>query len=210
MGGGVKLIPGTRHLWFMTAIALCYCITPVLQKNRNQALPIFILIGLCQLLAYKFLSGKLSFTLSWFFLYSLGYMYANITKRHQMLMIGIIGILIFVLLINISWSDIIQYFNAKGRFLHDLLGCFILIWGVKLFTTFSASLKILPITSIIDKYSFQIYIIHYFLLIGPFSLAHLTDNNIINIVVSFTVIVISTLLFTKICIKSNKLLFVKK
>lgn len=117
--------------------------------------------------------------------------------------------MIFVLLMNISWPDILEYFNAKGRLIHDLLGCFILFGGVKIFTTLSTSLKVLPIISIIDKYSFHIYIIHYFLLIGPFSLAHLTNNNIVNIMVSFTIIVISTLLFTKMCIKSNKLLFIK-
>lgn len=191
--GGIDLISGTRHLWFLTAIALCYLSTPFLQTLRDKADLFFPILCVVLLISYKFLPGTYAFIISWIVLYSIGYMYAcNSEKYSTLYLFGIIVAFIAVLMF-VHWNNVLAYFDKYGRIFHDLLGCLILFGGFRFLCAFK-NIRLHPCLSIIDKYSYHIYIVHYFLLIGPFSLAHITHNNHINVFIVVVAIVVFTIL----------------
>lgn len=194
LGGGT--ISGIRHLWFMTAIALCYCSTPLLQlfKNKsNYILPILILLIVFN---YYLVWAQLAFMLSWILVYAAGYLFANI--GYKRLAVLLITILMIALSCVLEWSEILNYFNPKNRLWHDLLGIAFLLNCYWILSN-CIRIKMPEWLTKIDKYSFHIYIIHYFLLIGPFSMAHLFDNILWNVIISFGLIVVMTTIYVQIC-----------
>lgn len=192
--GGVELIPGTRHLWFLTAIALCYLSTPFLQVLKNNANVLFPILCVLLLMSYKLFPGTYAFIVSWILLYSIGYMYACLSNKYSILYLLLITVALIAILMFVHWDNMLAYFDKYGRLFHDLLGCLILFGGFKFLCSLK-NIRLNSFLSLIDKYSYHIYIIHYFFLIGPFSLAHITHNNYINILIATaTIIMFTTLL----------------
>ncbi len=191
----------------MTAIALCYCFTPTLQlikSKSNLILPILILVIA---LNYYLVWAQLAFMFSWILVYAVGYFLANI--GYKKLFIILITILTIALSCVLEWREILDYFNPKNRLWHDLFGIAYL-FNILLFFSNILRLKLPKGIAIIDKYSFHIYIVHYFLLVGPFSMAHHFDNIIINIVISFGLIVVMTTIYVQICNRLNVRLQISK
>lgn len=190
--GGVDLIPGLRHLWFITAIMFAYLITPILQRLKDYsdvALP-FLLLTVA--FGYLFIPMRYMFLLSWSFLYAIGYMIANVRLRR----IYEIGILVFfiVLAFYVKWDHILNYFSPVGRLFHDVAGVFFVVWGIRLFST-KLFTKIPSFVVFFDKYSFDIFLVHYILFVGPFSMAYLTANMFLNIFLFIIVTAFLTFLF---------------
>lgn len=137
---------------------------------RNHA-DIYILSGIFSLLfSYYCLPGPIVFMLSWIVLYSIGYLFVS-SKYQKQWIITIISIVLMTILICLltGWSSVTHYFNPIGRCLHDFGGlCLVLL---PLFLLRDKKINLPTIVKILDKYSFQIYLIHYIIIIGPFSLA---------------------------------------
>lgn len=206
--GGKFLVGGTRHLWFLTAIAMAYCITPILQKLKSYACIVFCLLWVTQVFAYFFLPKSFAFILSWLSLYGIGYMFANMNRKSQDFMLIFLLAIMAIILCYIHWSQITVYFNPLNRLMHDVLGSLLLFGGYKLLC-WLPSIRLTTIAKLIDNYSYHIYIIHYFLLIGPFSLLHITDSVYSNILISFVSIIIITSIFAVICQSINNVLIRK-
>ncbi|MBQ6038516.1 MAG: acyltransferase [Bacteroidaceae bacterium] len=191
--GGIELIPGTRHLWFLTAIALCYLSTPLIQELKEKGTLLFPILCILLLISYKFLPGTYAFIVSWVLLYSMGYMYACSSEKYSIIYLLAIAVTFITILMFVRWDNLLAYFDKYGRLFHDLLGCLILFGGFK-FLCLYKNIRMNSFLSLIDKYSYHIYIIHYFFLIGPFSLAHITHNNYINILIAIVTIIAFTAL----------------
>lgn len=65
---------GLEHLWFLTAILLCYLATPFLQWLRGRFTPRFSGIHTYRCVAVR-RAALLPFCFSWFYLYALGYLF---------------------------------------------------------------------------------------------------------------------------------------
>lgn len=122
------------------------------------------------------------------------------------------GLLILetALLVIIAWNfDIVKsYFHPLNRIFHDVSGVFIVIMGIQVLS--KVKIKNIPaIVGLFDKYSFHIFIVHYFFVIGPFSLAHITPYIIVNILFILVVTFIATFLFVNYNNLANRLVFDK-
>ena len=173
--GGVY---GLDHLWFLTAIAACYLITPILQKLRKYAfsmLPLILLIGLLQ---FYFIE-KFENVFSWLFLYSIGYFFAIVNPWQRALFAFATIILSLFTIKNLEWSMLINDTIESLRF-HVFGGSIIFITAYYLLQKISYG-KYIGTIKIIDRYSFYIYITHHVFIIGAFSLANITDSRLINI-----------------------------
>ena len=60
---------------------------------------------------------------------------------------------------------------------------------------------------VLDKNSFQIFIVHYFFVRGPFSVAHISPKVAINIILIITITIVSTIVFVQLNKLANKVLF---
>lgn len=206
---GGEMLPGIRHLWFITAIMFAYLTTPILQRLNNYAKWLFpILLG-CVGLLYMIAPMPLVFLASWFFLYDICYLYVHLnqTKYYDIGLLVLESLLILLVCIHTDVLNI--YFDLLNRLFHDVSGILIVLIGIRLLSKLDIK-GVPPIVDWLDRYSFHIFIVHYFFLIGPFSLAHLTNSVFINLAISCLAIIITTLAFSKICNIVNVYLLLKK
>ena len=178
MGG---VIGGLNHLWFLTAIALCYAITPVLQFIRRYS-ELLLWIEVCLVILWLTLIylpiGQSQLT--WLVLYSLGYFIAKTTPRERFLL-SLIAVCYFSLLMtDFSWTFLLEpYWSLK---FHISLAIILFLFGKYFFR----KLKIKKIPWSIrelDYYSFHIYIVHHVLIFPPFSMLQVTGWEPVNIII---------------------------
>ena len=191
-------IPGLSHLWFMTAIMLAYFTTPLLQKLKKQSEFCSFILLVIVLFLYTFIVSKstvrLLFGLEWFWLYAFGYFFANISSKSQKLYIAIFSICYLYLFTQINQVFEIGLWTKLGRRHHCTLGILLFTLGVTYLKCYINSSKIMPIFKWFDKYSYFIFLTHFVVMIGDFSLAHITDYIAINILLMLVATAVLTYL----------------
>lgn len=196
-GGAFARIDGLRHVWFITAIMCAYMITPLLQKIRKYsvvALPLTIAVvavAYCTAPSLRYV-----FVFSWVYLYAIGYLFVNLEKKWRLFYIILSAIVICILCSNISGQDFRNSYHANYRLIHDVVGIFVVIVGVWLLSLFK-KLKVPKIVSFLDKYSFHIFIVHFIIMCGPFSMAYITSYIGLNVVIMLLTSSLATFMFVK-------------
>lgn len=194
-GGSFARIEGLRHVWFLTAIMCAYASTPILQRVKSNSglalLFVFVLAG-CSYLVFPTL--RYTFVFSWVYLYAIGYLYVQLNPKLKHIFDGLCLVAIVVVLAVLKWDDLLHVYSFKYRVVHDLVGVFAVVWGVKLLS-WVPNLKVPKIISLFDKYSFHVYLVHFIIMHGPFSMAQLTNHAWINITLMLFTTVLSTYLF---------------
>ena len=184
--------PGITHLWFLTAIMLCYFITPILQKLKKYS-TIFLVVGLILVTLNYAVFKKQITRIDWFFLYSVGYFYPNI-KPYMKTTFNILVVIAFVfILFNFSWPKLLDYNGVYTRVFHDVLAFLIVFNAITFFKWFKIT-NIHPFIRQFDKYSFYVYITHHIFILGPFSLVYLTRFLLLNIAIIIAMIILATTL----------------
>ena len=111
--GGVD---GISHFWFMTAIALCYISTPLLQKIKEKgyvsiSLLVLSIIGLLNFLLFDFLLVYFSCL----FVYSFCYLFACVKSNlKRIYALSLLGGFIYILTI-LKWDIILDYTNVINK-----------------------------------------------------------------------------------------------
>lgn len=208
MGGG--MVQGIRHLWFITAIMFAYLTTPLLHCLRNYADWVLPILLICVGVSYWMIPGPWVFIASWIFLYAIGYLYVQLNNQRQRFYeIGLILLEIsLIVLVTLKFDIVTNYFHPLNRVFHDVSGVFIVILGIKLLT--SLHLRHVPkIVDIFDKYSFHVFLVHYFFVAGPFSLAHITPYKFVNVLSIIVTVIVTTCIFVKLNDLANRLFFDK-
>lgn len=187
-------IKGLSHLWFMTVIALCYLITPVLQivSKCRVVIPLFLFVSLLIFFVFKILIAPFS----WFFVYILGYLYAT-ERGYRKFFISVFVSALFVWsAVSISWDDILNYKNILNQIFHAFSGLMIIICTISIFKRLKLELngKILNFT---DGHSFEVYLIHHIFILGPFSLMQFTRFELVNILMVITLTLILSILLKR-------------
>ncbi len=202
------MLQGIRHLWFVTAIMFAYLSTPILQWLSKYADWLFPVLLVCVGVSYVVAPGFLVFAGSWVFLYAIGYLYNHLNRKK----IYDIGLLLLetALIVFIAWDFdfVTHYFHPLNRVFHDVSGVFLVIIGILVLSRIS--IKNIPsVVELFDKYSFHIFIVHYFFVIGPFSIAHITPYIIVNILCIIATTIVATFLFVKLNNLANRFVFDK-
>ena len=179
-------IPGAAHLWFLTAIFLCYLLLPVLQKIREDRRKIkcfnIILVVTTFILCY--LNRNLGTIFVCLCTYSIGYFYLRKIYTTKVNRIIIIILFIFDLGLRLIFKMLLD-----ETILYDLI-----IVGI---TQIIASMCIIllikkinlekisnfKIINLLDKYSFYVYITHYFFMTGSASVMSVTPYLGVNTVI---------------------------
>lgn len=181
--GGVT---GASHLWFLTAIFICYLMLPVFQivKKNKKMINIFNILLLGITIGVCYLNRVVGMQFVCLCTFSVGYFYFEklYNKNINMILVGLI------LIIDMIFRIISKYF-FDGMIIYDLIIvgisqviasiCIMLL--IKLFT--KNKTKSSFFINILDKYSFYLYITHYFFIKGNVSIMNVTSNFIINVIV---------------------------
>lgn len=188
-------LKGAGHLWFITAIFVCYWITPVLQYITNSKYS-SIISGILLLVLSFFsflLFTKYDFSIlwqySWFFNYTAGYLLA---KSHIKLKIFyfVVSILFIVLTMQvITWNDILQN-NSVNMAFHAFGAHFVFLLFIFCSRLFELKRVIQPF-DVIERYSLYVYLVHYPFTRTPWSLVGCTDSWVLNLLIIIAVIIVS-------------------
>lgn len=89
-------------------------------------------------------------------------------------------------------------YSYYQNYSHVLLGVFLFLLMINCFNKIHFSKSTVKVLDIMDKYSYETYLVHQFFIIGPFSLMALTPLTIINIIVIIACIVFAVWLLKKI------------
>lgn len=111
-------------------------------------------------------------------------------------------------MIAMDFDIVKSYFHPLNRVFHDVSGVFLVVIGIQVLSRKKIN-NIPSVVELFDKYSFHIFIVHYFFVIGPFSLAHITPYIIVNILIIISATFVATLLFVKLNNLANRFVFDK-
>lgn len=222
-------IAGLGHLWFIGAIILCYLITPILYIAVRGLYNGVDRIYLNTKKREVFFWLVLFLILNWFInvkphvlcCYILGYFIglSSGTVRCDKLLRYV-----FPFAIITNWLQYLLYkgepikFITRGLLNNQLLGLLEKIirhsahifLGILLFSFLFVVLKNMaesPIISRLDKYSFSIYIVHQFYILGPLNIMHIMENTISSIIFVTIVILLSGIVFDFVVQNIKSILF---
>lgn len=211
--GGMLLrstIKGGQHLWFVPTIILCYLITPFLQEFRpnSSSKKQFTVYSVA---CFVFLSVILGvyqsfFNPAWISCYAIGYMIGinNCDKLFdEKLILWVSGILATICNGIVIWCTYVKRISFTGYnyfcdYSHVILAVFLFIILKLIFDSIRFNNKVVHWLDVMDHYSYDTYLVHHFLILGPFSLMELTGNLPVNIIIILLAIVFLSILLNKI------------
>lgn len=204
------------HLWFVTIIAICYLITPILfnhniSKKKNSEYKFYLyFIFQCILLQLIFFKIEPSFA-PWIATYMFGYYVAGRYKYDipRYTMNFLISITIVLVLVQIYFqyyysgdvTIIVRLIRFTFPWIHAMLGStiFIVLFNtISRFKDLNTNNFLTRIICIIDKYSYEIYITHHIYILGIFSLLKITKYSTINILIILLLTMISAFILKSI------------
>lgn len=197
VGGGKSL----EHLWFVTAIFLCYMITPILQGIRRVA-PIMLILcfgyGLFEILFIRY-ELKLFEPL---FIYAIGYLYVNVGEKEKKIFSLTLLAITTMTIALVNWRFILDYDSIQNIMFHIFVGI-----SFPLFFLYVAENIHRPrayrVVTLIDKFSYQIYLLHHPLIIGSLSMMTLTSYIGCNIAIILIITIALSFLLNVISNKIN-------
>lgn len=145
----------------MTAIAICYAITPLLQWSRW--------LGWWQLVAVLSMivvDGVLfQFRYYYVWLYALSYVMA--LRKVNIRQVCLLAVVTVVLTGRMQWTDLVDS-SLLGRFWRCMAG--LLLLSAILLAARAVAFRKPAVVSVLSKYSYYVYIVHHLLIMMPFSI----------------------------------------
>lgn len=175
-------IDGLNHLWFLSVLMICYFITPIAQKilkyNSVLFIVLWILVGVVE---FGFVQ-KMQSVAAWVMLYLLGMFWGK--NENKWINIGLI-------IVSLILSFVMLYF-LKMEYLTDPhmvrysigLHCILALCIVSVLYCSLSKLEIcMPKWyKYCNDVSYEVYLIHHIVILGPLSLLFVTPIKAINIV----------------------------
>ena len=202
-------LKGAGHLWFVHTILMCYILIPLLSAFRDRFVKSeksFLLFSLFSIgISALFFSYFNSFyTAAWIVCFIIGYVLGineknqYINERIGVVVIGISAAIGNAIQIYCSYIAQIQFarYDDFCNYNHVLLGVFLFLAMKIAFERINLS-KIANLLSFTDYYSYEIYLTHHLVIMGPFSLMNITGNIWLNILVVLIVTIILAILIKK-------------
>ena len=216
-------IQGGEHLWYIPLILLCYLMTPIFLdlincNDKRKMLIIVLILCLAVVIFFHFFINLYFYNPAWIICYLLGLLYGRNEKQSSAKFINHIDFVFIVLsiqnvlqVVNDYHFHIIDKENAYYKiwcsFNHVWLGIAIFIvlrWVfIKMGISQVDNIVIKNVLDISDKYSYEAYLVHQFIILGPLSLMGLTKSVVVNVII--IIVMICVMAF---CLKSIESLFV--
>lgn len=212
---GFQTIPELTHTWFITYILFCYLITPLLEKiditnNTSQLKFTGSLVGIIVCLEVLYVGKIIGMLPQYVSVYVIGYYMARNEyingkdiRSIYMKLFGMLTITLFPVRLFVQYGNI-KVENAYWEILRgQIMGWHHLLIGISLFLvmlTFfeKRNMKLSKLIDWLDNYSYYIYLVHQIFILNTFSLLHITDFLILNLVIILFAIIIASMILEKI------------
>ncbi len=211
-----ETLRGGEHLWFIPTILFCYCITVFLslifplQDREDHRLIKLGIVGILGFFAIRLFFYF--FQPAWIFCYVLGFYLGRIRDRKMynrvscvlcagaLLCNGVQILCDYILHITLPMHDVFCNYS------HVFLGASLFVILRYVFRN-AGDCTLLRLS---DRYSYEVYLVHQFFILGPLSLMSITENKVLNLFLVFASIAVSTFAVKKLTEQVNRHVFPEK
>ncbi len=200
-------VDGLNHLWFLSVLMVCYLLTPLLQRLfKTYPWWLFAVVALVSIVEFVFIK-KMYPTCAWIVLYIAGMAYGRYTKPQVSLFIIMTAAVVLVGML--PFFNIDRLVDAEWAhysvWLHCTLAAFVFASVYYALPKIIRDTAKLPILNQIDSISYEVYLVHHPLIMGPLTLLTITLYASLNIAIILLITLTSAYLFTQIRIVFNRL-----
>ncbi len=185
---------GIGHLCFITIILICYILTPILKKQKFNYFEILLFLILSAIGSY--INSKLGQSLFYILTYFLGMQYVKVENKINIKILGLFFIFLVAIIIRLIG---LRFFD--GTVLYDRIIFSLTQMTICLcfFIFFNRYIHFSPnkLIDYFDSISFYLYITHYMFMVGTFRLMGLTQNLLINSIITILFAYITAVLLKK-------------
>ena len=190
-------VAGLNHLWFLSVLMICYLLVPWLQRLLNYK-PCLLVGGVIVASLLEFLLiQKMYSTCAWIVLFTSGMVYGKyesskaslfVIAGSAVLLAGMSPFFRLDYLIDPNWAHYCIWF-------HCVLAVFIFAAIYYLLPKVISAQAELPILKQADKISYDVYLVHHPLILGPFTLLTITSYTGLNI----AIVLLTTVALAYVC-----------
>lgn len=195
-----------EHLCYLTIIMICYLITPLLNKNRSKMnkkyfkafIPTLIIF---EIIISYYINTQIGIYLIYIYAYVLAYVIGykwdkNISNKKLIISIILAGIAILIRLGGkVVFDDTILYNVIIVGYTQAIIALSILY----VFIHYGKNMRYNRYIKYIDSISFYIYLVHYMYIVGPLRTMGITNNFIVNTVITLIVSTVTAIILNNIC-----------
>ena len=183
---GAKVgVLGADHTWFITAILLCYFVTPFIAKQAWKKRWLFL--GLLPVI-FAFVPSPSVYTLLdplcfYVLAYFMGRKYKgnDISLQKAMTAFGIVAISFITRFVVKMVADGTIWYERIAVPYTQYIAAFAIFL---IFSFIFKNVKVGKLCKGFCKISFEVYLCHYMFVVGPVSLMHLTSSLVVNMIIT--------------------------
>lgn len=190
-------VAGLNHLWFLSVLMICYLLVPWLQRLLNNK-PWLLVGGVIAASLLEFLLiQKMYSTCAWIVLFTSGMVYGKyesskaslfVIAGSAVLLAGMSPFFRLDYLTDPNWAHYCVWF-------HCVLAVFIFAAIYYLLPKVISVQAELPILKQADKISYEVYLVHHPLILGPLALLTITSFTGLNI----AIVLLTTVALAYVC-----------
>ena len=199
----VEEIKGLGYLWFVIAILICYLAVPIIQKIKGKVHYLYLVVSALLLLIINIHFAGMRYY--YILLFALAYLWPSDNRFYHLF--GIACTTLLIVLVLCKGMDVLAYYEHHWlwAYFHCLTGfAFFYVCGL-LFTWLD--IQVIPKTvKLISDYSYEIYVVHGFYILGPFSPLCYTENFSLGVLYVIMLTIFSAYLLKKLHVWTLNLL----
>lgn len=191
-------VDGLNHLWFLSILMICYLLVPWIQRLLNYKPWLLVGVVIVASLVEFLVVQKMFYTCAWVVLFIAGMIYGKYESPKVSLLVlagaavvlaGMLPFFRLEHLVDSAWAHYCVWLHC---------GLAVLIFAAIYYLLPKIVLENanLPILKQIDKISYEVYLIHHPLIMGPLALLSITPYVGLNI----AIILITTIALSYVCI----------
>lgn len=190
-------IEGLNHLWFLTVLMICYLLTPWV-KILLKKYPVLFIVFFLSCCVIEFALVKKFYSLfAWVALFFAGLLLGSYYSKKILnvtLIVSTVALISLGLFFKQDWLIKAEY-SHYSIWLHWCLGLFLFVLLYKLLSYLIKSDKKYAVIKHFDKISYEVYLTHHPLILGPLSMMFITQYCMVNILIMLvTVYILSRVL----------------
>lgn len=195
-------VNGAEHLWFLTVMAVCYLITPLLNewKKREMRYCIIILLLLWMIAAISsyFISTQLGIYTIYIVVYISGYVlgYKNLriqgNSKRVLLCMAFFAAVLVRLITKAMWDETPFYTVLCVGITQSVIAVTMLLFSL------SFKFRENKVVNFLDNISYEIYLIHYMFIVGPLRIIGITGSLLMDSIIVILLTLISAFALMKI------------
>ena len=194
-------IDGLNHLWFLTVLMVGYLLTPWVKRLIEKHPVCFILVFVvCCVVEFVFVRKFYSYC-AWVALYFVGMLFGQYySKKASNLVLLVSSIVLAVLLVLFKPEWLSQKgFVHHTIWFHWVLGLFLFVSLFRLLPLVVNSEKKHLLIKHLDSVSYEVYLVHHPLILGPLSLMFVTKIAWLNVLIMLLIVYLLSRVLHYIC-----------